>query len=77
MIKNEKIKSEFDRMAVNVLKQLVPGQKMRLDAIEGKVWESVCVDSEGMALTTIKRNDEVVAKIVYDYETGQEREFLY
>jgi len=75
-MKKTKIGSTFDREVVNVLKQLVPDQKMRLIGAEGEIWESVCKDADGMAITYISKNSEIVAKIVYDYDTGREEEFL-
>jgi len=74
---SKKINSEFDRSVIQVLKVLVPGQIMKLDDGEGKHWESKSIDMDGMAITSIIRNGEPVAKVVYDYETGKEETFLY
>jgi len=77
----KKISSEFDRMAVEVMRSIVVGQTMRLECAEGQIWTSSCKDVDGIAVITIKRKsafkEEVVAKILYDYETSEEVEFIY
>lgn len=76
-MEKKKIRTSFDFRVVELLKIIVPDQKMKLDDGEGNHWESYAVDCEGMAIAIIKRNEEEVAKVVYDYETGKEETFLY
>lgn len=71
------ISSEFDRKAVELLKCIVPGQVMRLDDGEGGEWVSASMDQENLAITKVERNGIIVARIVYDYETGEEKSFIY
>lgn len=69
--------SQFDRMAIDLLKTILPDQKMKLYDGEGGIWSSEAVDLDGQAITTIKKNDIVKAKVVYDYENSEEVIFYY
>jgi len=74
----KKINSTFDHKVIEVLGALVPDQKMSLNDAEGNKWVSSCVNvNDAVAMITIKRNDDIVASIVYDYETGEEKSFIY
>lgn len=80
-MKNKKISSDFDRMVIDVLKSLVPDQKMKLIDEAGNTWESKCKDVGGMAITIITFTSKftghknIVAKVVYDYESNEEKIF--
>jgi len=74
------IRSEFDRKALDVLKAVVPGQENKLiDTGTGlkRVWTSYAKEKDGIVITTVIRNGETVAKFVYDYESNEEKAFLY
>jgi len=75
-METKKIDCDFDRDVLKVLKCIVPGQRMKLEDGEGRIWTSEVTEKEEMAITIIKRNEGIVAKIVYDYETGREEIFL-
>ena len=76
-MKIRKITSQFDKLVIEVLKCIVPDQHMTLNDCDGSVWSSSAISKNEVAITTIVRNDKVVAKIVYDYESGEEKEFIY
>lgn len=83
MERTKHIKSEFDRKVIDVLKHLVPDQRMRLvETTRGfeTTWTAFCKDKEGLSVVEIFRskgandclNMELVAKVIYDYDTGKE-----
>lgn len=76
-MKTKKINSEFDKRVIEVLRCVVPSQSMRLIGAEGEQWESVANEKDNLAITTIKKDGEEVAKIIYDYNSGEEKEFIY
>lgn len=77
-IKTQETKmSQFEKNVIEVLRCIVPDQRMELKDGEGNVWISTCMDSNGMAITLITRNEKPVGRIVYNYETGREETFLY
>lgn len=67
--------SEFDRRVVEVLRCLVPDQKMTLTDGENKKWESICEQHGDLAITYIRKNGETIVQIVYDYNSSTEQEF--
>lgn len=74
---NEKPKnmSEHEFMAIELLKQLVPDQKSTYEDGEGRKWSSYCKQVENMAITIISKQGRVVARVVYDYDSGEEQVF--
>ena len=75
----KKISSEFDRKVVDVLNSIVSGQSMKLEDGEGHTWQSEAetLDDGELTKTIIKRDDEVVARIIHDHETSEEKTFYY
>ena len=75
-----KINSEFDKRVISVLSCLVPDQYMELKETSSgnlQLWKSTCKDVDNQSITTITRDSETVAKVIYDYETGEEKSFFY
>lgn len=71
------IDCEFDRDVLKVMGCLVPDQTMKLETAEGKVWISRCKEIDEMSITTIMRNEKVVARFIYDYTSGEVKNFIY
>ena len=74
---DRKINSDFDRKVIAVLRNIVPGQEMSLTDVDKVNWTSAAIDDNNAALTTIKKNGVVVVRILYDYETGEEKEMIF
>lgn len=64
--------SQFEVMVIHVLKTIVPSQEMSLKDEEGNKWKSSAIESHGFAVTTITKNEKVMARVFYDYEQAEE-----
>jgi hypothetical protein len=71
------ISSEFDKRVIAVLRCIVPDQKLVLTGTDNINWFSECKSIEGMSIITIYKNNILVAKIVYDCQSEEEKEFIY
>jgi len=71
---NESGMSQFAKMVIKVLSNVVDGQRMTLNDGEGHTWTSNAkTDNEGIITTTyIKKDDKLIAVITYCHENDEE-----
>lgn len=77
MRQEKKKLSSFDKKVIEVMQSIVVDQNMTLTDGEGHIYTSSCVNvDDTLSITTVKKDDKVIARYSYDYETSEEREMM-